>query len=113
AGIWHAPPRGGGGRGVAPGGKSFIPPAAAPPYTPPFEADAGHGTHWLIEGKSDALAKHAAEQAKRAAAEAWAREVTALEKYGTWRYLFATESDLAQASGWDALLTVTGARQDA
>ncbi|CAK7281283.1 hypothetical protein ACNFR7_32710 [Streptomyces sp. RM1] len=48
--------------------------------------------------------------AKKAAAEAWAQEAGGRGDFGTWKYLFATEEHLSQASSWDALLTLTGAR---
>ncbi|MGW3269451.1 DEAD/DEAH box helicase [Streptomyces sp. NPDC001056] len=79
-------------------------------YFPDFIALGEDGTQWLVEGKSNAEAAGAPVLAKKAAAEAWAKEVTGRGDFGTWRYVFATEEHLSQASTWDALLTLTGAR---
>ncbi|MER7997653.1 DEAD/DEAH box helicase family protein [Streptomyces sp. NPDC095613] len=79
-------------------------------YYPDFIAIDKDGVHWLVEGKSNAEASSESVLAKKAAAESWAREVTELGQFGTWKYLFATEEHLSQSNSWDTLLTVTGAR---
>ncbi|MGX1886243.1 DEAD/DEAH box helicase [Streptomyces sp. NPDC055287] len=78
-------------------------------YYPDFIAIGQDGAYWLVEGKSNAEASSESVLAKKAAAEAWAKEVTELG-LGTWKYLFATEDHLSQSNSWDTLLTVTGAR---
>ncbi|MFF6905784.1 DEAD/DEAH box helicase [Streptomyces sp. NPDC012389] len=80
-------------------------------YYPDFVAVDKDGVHWLVEGKRDSEAESESVLAKKAAAEAWAKEVTDLGQFGTWKYLFVTESHLAQSISWDTLLTVTGARE--
>ncbi|MFF5606257.1 DEAD/DEAH box helicase [Streptomyces cellulosae] len=79
-------------------------------YFPDFIAIDTDGVHWLVEGKSNAEAASESVLAKKAAAEAWAKEVTDRGDFGTWKYLFATEDHLSQAKSWDILLTITGAR---
>jgi len=79
-------------------------------YYPDFIAIDKDGVHWLVEGKSNAEASSESVLAKKAAAEAWAKEVSELGQFGTWKYLFATEEHLSQSNSWDTLLTVTGAR---
>lgn len=74
-------------------------------YFPDFIALDTEGRYWLIEGKSNKNANDADVLAKREAAEHWARSVRDDGSYGTWRYVFATESDIVQAgSSWAALL---------
>ena len=42
---------------------------------------------------------------KRAAAEEWARFVVDDGRFGTWRYLFCTETAIKNAhGGWDGLI---------
>jgi type III restriction enzyme len=79
-------------------------------YYPDFIAIDKDGVRWLVEGKSNADATSEPVLAKKAAAEAWVKEVTELGQFGTWKYLFATEAHLSQSNSWDTLLTVTGAR---
>lgn len=79
-------------------------------YYPDFVAIDKDGVQWLVEGKSNADATNDSVLAKKAAAEAWAKEVSELGQFGMWKYLFATEDHLSQANSWDTLLTVTGAR---
>ncbi|MER7723880.1 DEAD/DEAH box helicase family protein [Streptomyces sp. NPDC096323] len=79
-------------------------------YFPDFIAVDVEGVHWLVEGKSDAESSSESVLAKKAAAEAWAKEVTELGQFGMWKYLFATEAHLSQSNSWGILLTVTGAR---
>ena len=63
------------------------------------------GTHWVVEVKMDKEMPTAAVQGKREAAKRWANYVTADESVGaTWKYLLASESDIATAKGsWPAL----------
>ncbi|WP_279614276.1 DEAD/DEAH box helicase [Streptomyces seoulensis] len=79
-------------------------------YFPDFIAIDTDGVHWLVEGKSNAEASSESVVAKKVAALAWAKEVTDRGDFGAWKHLFATEDHLSQASSWDTLLTITGAR---
>ncbi|AXK47078.1 DEAD/DEAH box helicase [Brachybacterium saurashtrense] len=75
-------------------------------YYPDFIAIDSAGVQWLIEGKDDSSVRRSDPEvmAKKETAEKWVRHVNAEEYYGTWRYLFITESDVASASGsWDLL----------
>ncbi|OJY41559.1 hypothetical protein [Pseudonocardia sp. 73-21] len=60
-------------------------------YNPDFIAIDTDGTHWLIERKSDNNVARTEVQAKRAAAEEWARFVNDENTFDTWRYLFCSE----------------------
>ncbi|GAA4902594.1 hypothetical protein GCM10023237_22410 [Streptomyces coeruleoprunus] len=91
-------------------GETFIQLDSGSRYFADFIAIDKEGVHWVVEGKSDAEASSEQVLAKKAAAEAWAKEVTDLGQFGVWKYLFATEEHLSQANSWDILLTVTGAR---
>lgn len=74
-------------------------------YYPDFIAIDTNGVYWLIEGKSDDRAQRQDVQMKRAAAEEWARFVGDDGRFGTWRYLFCTETAIKNAhGGWDGLL---------
>lgn len=78
-------------------------------YFPDFIAIDAEGTHWLIEGKSDNDVQRRDVEAKRAAAEEWARFVNDDGRFGTWQYLFCSETSLKNSHGsWDNLLTVAG-----
>lgn len=78
------------------------------PYFPDLIALDTEGVYWLIEGKADDHARDDSVLHKKAAAEAWARAVRDDGEFGVWRYMFATESDIKQASGsWNALLVST------
>lgn len=89
------------------GGQAFIPTPEGR-YFPDFIALDTDGTHWLIEGKANDNAKDADVLRKIEAAQTWARAVRDEEDFGTWRYLFATESDIKQAAGsWNSLLVTT------
>ena len=73
--------------------------------TPDFIAIDIHDAQWLIEGKSEGPSTVAVVQMKRAAAEDWARFVVDDDRFGTWRYLFCTETAIKNAhGGWDGLL---------
>lgn len=89
------------------GGQAFIPTTYGD-YFPDFIALDKEGTHWLIEGKADDHANDESVLRKKSAGETWARAVRDEEDFGTWRYMFATESDIKQAAGsWNALLVTT------
>lgn len=89
------------------GGQAFIP-TTERNYFPDFITLHTDGTQWLIEGKSDKNAKDADVLRKREAAEKWARHVRDTGDHGTWRYMFATETDIKQAAGsWQALMVTT------
>ncbi|MGK5171817.1 DEAD/DEAH box helicase family protein [Geodermatophilus sp. CPCC 205761] len=86
-------------------GPAFIPTDTGR-YFPDFIAIDKHGTYWVIEGKADSDAKNADVLAKKVAAERWARLVRDEEDYGTWRYMFVTESNIKSAAGsWNGLYT--------
>lgn len=88
-------------------GPAFIPTADGN-YFPDFIAIDTDGVNWLIEGKSDKNAHDADVLRKKAAGETWARAVRDEGDFGTWRYMFATESHIRQAAGsWTGLLMVT------
>lgn len=77
-------------------------------YFPDFIALDTGGVHWLIEGKADDHAKDDSVLRKKTAAENWARAVRDDGEFGTWRYMFATESDIKHAGGsWNSLLVTT------
>ena len=73
-------------------------------YEPDFIVIDDDGTHWIIEGKSDADMTNDVVLAKRDAAKAW---VTAVNGSGVvqqkWAYLLASESVIAAAGSWAAL----------
>ena len=74
-------------------------------YYPDFIAIDIDGVFWLIEGKSDDRAQRQDVQMRRAASEEWARFVVDDGRFGTWRYLFCTETAIRNAhGGWDGLL---------
>ena len=74
-------------------------------YFPDFIVVDTAGVHWLVEAKSDAAAAaDATVAAKAAAARDWAIAATESKLFGTWRYLLATETDIANASNWNALV---------
>jgi type III restriction enzyme len=74
-------------------------------YFPDFIAIGTDGVQWLIEGKSDHDVERRDVEAKRAAAEEWATFVNDDGRFGTWRYLFCSETAIKNAhGGWDGLL---------
>ncbi|NLT07337.1 MAG: DEAD/DEAH box helicase family protein [Solirubrobacterales bacterium] len=86
------------------GDPAYIPHARGT-YFPDFVAIDRDDCRWLIEGKADRDARDADVVSKREAAETWARAVRDDGRHGRWRYLFATESAIADAAGsWRALL---------
>ncbi len=66
-------------------------------YYPDFIALDVDGVSWIIEGKSDAEAESKDAQIKRAAAEDHVRYVSDDSRFGTWRYLFCTETAIKNA----------------
>ncbi|WP_454149363.1 DEAD/DEAH box helicase family protein [Microbacterium lacticum] len=89
-------------------GPAFIPTPTDGNYFPDFIALDTTGTFWLIEGKSDKNSNDADVLRKKDAAVNWARSVRDDGQFGTWRYVFATESAIKSASGsWASLLIVT------
>ncbi|ODB79608.1 hypothetical protein A8711_24080 [Micromonospora sp. II] len=79
-------------------------------YYPDFVAIDVDGTHWLIEGKADKDVQRVDVQAKKAAAEEWARFVNDDGRFGSWRYLFCSETAIKNSrGGWDALLVAANA----
>lgn len=87
------------------GGQAFIPTPDGR-YFPDFIALDVDGVHWLIEGKADDHAKDDSVLRKKNEAENWARAVRDDGDFGTWRYMFATETNIKHAGGsWNALLT--------
>jgi type III restriction enzyme len=80
-------------------------------YYPDFIALDLYGTCWIIEGKSDDEAGNRDAQTKKAAAEDHVRYVSDDSRFGTWRYLFCTETAIRNSAGsWDALVTASGGR---
>ncbi len=89
---------------------AYIEPDTGGRYFPDFIAVDNMGVQWLIEGKSDHDVQRRDVEAKRAAAEEWARFVNDDGRFGTWRYLFCSETALKNShSGWDSLLVAAGA----
>ncbi len=79
-------------------------------YFPDFIAIDKQGVQWLIEGKSDNDVQRRDVEAKRAAAEEWARFVNDDARFGTWRYLLCTETAIKSSrGGWDSLLIASRA----
>jgi type III restriction enzyme len=77
-------------------------------YFPDFIAVATDGTQWLIEGKADARVRDEEVQTKKKTAEDWARYVRDNGEFGTWRYMFASESQVRAAAGsWQGLIVAT------
>lgn len=73
-------------------------------YFPDFIVIDAANVHWLVEAKSDTAAESDADvAAKRSEAEEWAAAVRATHRFGTWRYLFVTETEIRRAPSWAAL----------
>ncbi len=74
-------------------------------YNPDFLVVEADKTHWVVEVKSDKDMPSDEVQAKRQAARRWASHVNAAEEVAvTWRYLLASETDIAASKGsWSAL----------
>ena len=78
-------------------------------YYPDFIALDSEGRYWLIEGKSDDSAQRIDVQAKKAAAEEWSRFANDDGRFGSWTYLFCTESAIKNSHGsWEALIIASG-----
>lgn len=78
-------------------------------YYPDFIAIDHNDVSWVIEGKRDRDAETPATKAKKTAAESHLLHVSDFRVYGTWRYLFCTESSIRQARGsWEALVAAAG-----
>ncbi|MDN5668310.1 MAG: DEAD/DEAH box helicase family protein [Renibacterium salmoninarum] len=74
-------------------------------YFPDFIAVDAMGVQWLIEGKSDNDVTRPDVIIKRKAAEDWARAVTDSQEFGTWKYLFCSETTLRKSKdSWDSLI---------
>ncbi|MQY32023.1 DEAD/DEAH box helicase [Nocardia aurantia] len=73
-------------------------------YYPDFIVLDKQGVYWVVEGKSDKDAGHSDVLDKKKAAEEWARFVRDDGRFGTWRYLFVTETMLGQAKTWPELI---------
>ena len=74
-------------------------------YYPDFVVIDEANVHWLVEAKSDKDAEDSVDvHAKREFAEEWAVAVREARQFGTWRYLFVTETDIGQAPSWEALV---------
>lgn len=79
-------------------------------YSPDLYATDGAGRHWLIEIKADRDLDRPEVQAKKAAAERWARYVTDNGDHGTWAYILMPQSAAEDAKTFQAALTQAGAR---
>lgn len=77
-------------------------------YTPDFYIRTTDGTHYLVEVKADRDIDTPVVQAKKQAAEEWARYVTDTGDHGTWRYLLVSEHTLTTAKTFAAVLTQSG-----
>lgn len=75
-------------------------------YTPDFYLR--NGVHYLVEVKADKDVDTDVVQAKKAAAEDWARYVTDHGVLGTWRYLLVPEGVLRTAKTFSAVVTQSG-----
>ncbi len=79
-------------------------------YSPDLYAIDVTGRHWLIEIKADRDLDRPEVQAKKAAAERWARYVTDNGDHGTWAYILMPQSAAEDAKTFAAALTQSGAR---
>jgi type III restriction enzyme len=78
-------------------------------YNPDFLVIEDDGTHWVVEVKMDKEMAAADVQGKREAAKRWANYVsTDATVQESWKYLLASESDVATANrSWLALKQLT------
>ena len=78
-------------------------------YNPDFITVEDNGAHWVVEVKMDKEMTSVDVKGKREAARRWANHVTADPAVNaTWRYLLASESDIATTKGsWAALKKLT------
>src|ERR1017187_9627492 len=80
-------------------------------YYPDFIAVDTDSMLWIIEGKSDDSAQSQEVQVKKAAAEDYVRFINDDGRFGTWRYLFCTETAIRNShDGWDSLVTAAQGR---
>lgn len=77
-------------------------------YSPDLYATDGNDRHWLIEIKADRDLDRPEVQAKKAAAERWARHVTDNGDHGTWTYLLMPQSAAESAKTFQAAVTQAG-----
>jgi len=78
-------------------------------YFPDFLVVGPDGRQWVVEAKSDKAATDSAEVAAKAeAAREWVGRVNASHRFGTWGYLLVTETQIARAASWEALVQVSG-----
>jgi type III restriction enzyme len=68
-------------------------------YSPDFLVREQDGASWIVEVKADRDMDTADVQAKKDAADRWARRVTADGSAGVWRYLLVSETQLRGATG--------------
>ncbi|MGE3813102.1 MAG: DEAD/DEAH box helicase [Candidatus Nanopelagicales bacterium] len=73
-------------------------------YSPDFYARATDGTNYLLEVKADKDVTTDVVQAKKKAAEDWARYVTDNGDLGTWKYVLVPESVMKTAKTFQAVL---------
>ena len=80
-------------------------------YYPDFAAEGFDGVFWLIETKADRDMSAEEVQAKKVAAEQWARAASDHLRPRRWRYLLVGETDLSRAKGnWELLLAQAAAK---
>ena len=77
-------------------------------YSPDLYADTGDDRHWLIEVKADKDMDSPTVQAKKTAAEQWARHVTDNGDHGTWTYVLISQSVAENAPTFAAALQQAG-----
>jgi type III restriction enzyme len=74
-------------------------------YYPDFVVVDQDGTHWVVEAKADKAAIDSLEvQDKAAAARGWVEKVNDSRLFGDWRYVIATEAQIAAAVDWTQLV---------
>lgn len=76
-------------------------------YYPDFIVLDTDDVYWVVEGKSDRNSRDIDVLDKKHAAEEWARSVRDEGVFGTWRYVFASETDIKQSNTWEELLVRT------
>jgi type III restriction enzyme len=76
-------------------------------YFPDFIVIDRENAHWIVEGKSDRDARDTEVIDKRRAGEDWARSARDDGRFGTWRYVFATETQIKNAQSWEELVART------
>jgi type III restriction enzyme len=75
-------------------------------YEPDFIVIDSENVHWIVEGKSDSEVASPIVLAKRDAAREWVATVNGSPVVSQrWGYLLASESVIAAAGSWTALLT--------